>query len=366
MVAPHPDFRAVYSGKRVFLTGHTGFKGSWLTLWLHRLGAEVKGYALAPEGAPNHYEAIGGDALCTSVIADIRDADRLRAELTAFRPDVVFHLAAQPLVRRSYTEPVETVATNALGTVHLLEALRGLAAPCSTVVVTTDKVYANREAHYAYREGDALGGYDPYSASKACTEILAASWRSSFFHLEQISAHGQSIATGRAGNVIGGGDWAADRIIPDAVRALEAGAPLQLRNPGAVRPWQHVLESLYGYLLLAARQAADGARYADAFNFGPGAADEMTVRELADIAVRAWGSGSVLETPDGTAPHEAGLLMLDNGKALRELGWRPQLAAEEAIHLTIDWYKRYSAAPAAAREVTSSQIAAYEARLPIA
>ncbi|RZK32381.1 MAG: CDP-glucose 4,6-dehydratase, partial [Hymenobacter sp.] len=264
------DFRATYAGKRVFLTGHTGFKGAWLLAWLHELGATVRGYALAPQTTPSLYEVIGGEALCEkSVIADLRQRDLLTQEVVDFQPDFVFHLAAQPLVRLSYDIPAETFEVNALGTAYMLEAVRQLEKPCTVVLITTDKVYENKEWVYPYRETDRLGGYDPYSASKACTELVINSYVQSFFNKADYARHQKAIAVGRAGNVIGGGDWALDRIVPDIVRAVQAGQPVQLRNPAAVRPWQHVLEPLGGYLLLGAKLSQDAARYAGAWNFGP-------------------------------------------------------------------------------------------------
>jgi CDP-glucose 4,6-dehydratase len=332
-----------FAGKRVLLTGHTGFKGSWLLVLLRALGAEVYGYALPPEGPL--YNQLGGDTLCRSTLADVRDAERLAQVLAACQPHFVLHLAAQALVRRSYRQPAETFAVNTTGTLNVLEALRRYAAPCVCVVVTTDKVYENREVPgYAYREDDPLGGHDPYSASKAAAEIVVSSYRRSFFSNETFAQHGKSIATARAGNVIGGGDWAEDRILPDMVRALQSNTPLAVRNPGAVRPWQHVLEPLCGYLLLAARMAQQPAALNEAFNFGPHTADVLPVKQLVAQALAAWGAPNHAVEAGGdaayvNAPHEAQLLQLDIAKAAQRLQWQPKLTAAQAIALTMDWYK---------------------------
>ena len=346
--------------KKVFLTGHTGFKGSWLLQILSLADADLKGYALPPggpgdlDGGDWHYDVIGGDTLCQSVIADIRDVDRLTDEIVQFQPDYLFHLAAQSLVRPSYREPLETFAVNAMGTVHVLEALRALDQPCAAVIVTTDKVYENRELQHPFRECDPLGGHDPYSASKAMAEIVAQSYRSSFFCRDDDSReHGKAIATARAGNVIGGGDYAADRIIPDIVRAMRAGEPVAVRNPTAIRPWQHVLEPLAGYLELAARLAEDGDKLSGAWNFGPRLEDTLSVEQIVQIALECWGSGEY-ETPElKNQPHEAGTLKLDISKATDALNWAPKLSAAEAIDWTIRWYREPSA------EMSLDQVQAY-------
>lgn len=328
-----------FSGKRVFLTGHTGFKGTWLLLWLKELGATVKGYALAPETPDNLYIRVGGDQLCDSVIADIRDHERIVGEMRAFRPDYVFHLAAQPLVRLSYDLPAATFAINAVGTAHVLDGVRALDHSCTVVCVTTDKVYDNREWHYPYRESDRLGGYDPYSASKACAELIIDSYRNSFFHPDRYEAHGIGLASARAGNVIGGGDWARDRIVPDIVRALQANQPILIRNPAAVRPWQHVLEPIGAYLHLATRLVDDANQYGGSWNFGPQSGDTLTVKELVNLALSCWGSGTYTTPQLANQPHEAGLLALDIHKAKRVLGWQPKLDAATAVARTIDWYR---------------------------
>ncbi|WP_046243172.1 CDP-glucose 4,6-dehydratase [Hymenobacter terrenus] len=350
--------RETYAGKKVFLTGHTGFKGSWLLYWLHSLEADVKGYALAPDGDPNLYQLLNGDKLCESVIGDLNERTRLEEVLLGFQPDFIFHLAAQPLVRLSYNIPVETFATNAIGTANLLDALRRLAKPCTVVLVTTDKVYENQEWVYPYRETDRLGGYDPYSASKACAELVINCYTQSFFNPRDYSQHQKGVAVGRAGNVIGGGDWAKDRIIPDIVRALNAGKPVQVRNPAAVRPWQHVLEPLGGYLLLGARLAADPVHYSGAWNFGPHLQDTLPVRDLADTALQAWGGGSYEIPTLVSQPHEAGLLKLDISKSINELGWVPRYSAVDSINSTISWYRALGSGQNAA-ELVRADIEAY-------
>lgn len=356
MATPGTDLRAAYQGKKVLLTGHTGFKGSWLLAWLHLLGAQVKGYALAPETSPSLYDLLGGDALCESVIADLSARDTLERAVLDFQPDYIFHLAAQPLVRLSYEQPAETFQVNALGTAYLLEAVRQLAKPCTVVLITTDKVYENKEWVYPYRETDRLGGYDPYSASKACAELVINSYVQSFFNPAAYDKHQKAIAVGRAGNVIGGGDWSRDRIIPDIVRALQAGQPVQVRNPAAVRPWQHVLEPLGGYLVLGARLAAAPQEFAGAWNFGPLADDTKTVEALVQEAMDIWGVGQYDKPALTGQPHEAGLLKLDISKALTYLDWKPVFNSKTAIAQTIDWYKAYATQPASIKEFTLAQI----------
>lgn len=351
------DLSQVYQGKRIFLTGHTGFKGSWLLQILHGWGAVVKGYSLPPENSFDLYHQIDGDQLCAaSVWGDINDAELLKKELLEFQPDIVFHLAAQSLVRRSYESPVSTFLTNTQGTVHVLDAIRYLEKACTGVMVTTDKVYENPETGAPFSEDDKLGGYDPYSASKAAAEIVIASYRRSFFSPQEYGRHQKAIAAARAGNVIGGGDFAQDRIIPDIVRAIEKGESVQLRNPQSVRPWQHVLESLSGYLLLGARLMEAPQRFAQAYNFGPEPADFKTVEEVAQLFLKAFDRPDAYtkETPKD-APHEAKLLMLDNSRSKTELGWQPHLSAEQAIAWTARWY----ADKKDAKEKCSEQIDAY-------
>jgi len=329
-----------WAGKRVLLTGHTGFKGSWLSLWLAQLGATVSGCALPPEGQRNLFEAADVAQHIDHRLCDIRDLESLGDALRSVQPDVVLHLAAQSLVRRSYVRPIETYQTNVMGTLNLLEAVRSADGVRSCVIVTTDKCYENKEQQQPYREPDPLGGFDPYSSSKACTEILAASFRRSFFS----AADGATaVATARAGNVIGGGDWAEDRLIPDAVTAFAARKTLKIRNPDAVRPWQHVLEPLYGYLLLAERLYDQGAEFAEAWNFGPRDAAQATVATVIERLAAQWGEGARWETIDTPQPHEAGQLTLDSQKARRRLGWHPATSLEQALALTTDWYKAFAA-----------------------
>jgi CDP-glucose 4,6-dehydratase len=332
--------KKTFAGKRVFLTGHTGFKGAWMLQILNWLGADVKGFSLATENANDLYNEIKGDDICySSVIADVRDLQRLQAELVRFEPHFVFHLAAQALVRPSYVYPVDTFATNVMGTAHILEALRFLGQPAVGLMITTDKVYENPERGQAFKEDDKLGGYDPYSASKAAAEIAIASYTRSFFNPAQYDKHRKAIASVRAGNVIGGGDRSADRIVPDIVRALEFGDKVNLRSPDSVRPWQHVLEPLGAYLLLAAKMQEDPIKYSTAFNFGPEKTDEKTVEDLTRIFLSVFGKENAYQRAENTATvHEAKLLMLDSSKAKSMLGWQPKLDAETAIRWTAEWY----------------------------
>lgn len=350
------ELKKVYSGKKVFLTGHTGFKGSWLLKLLSMLGADVKGYALAPETGLSFYNSINGDSLCHSTIADLRNGEALKAAVNDFKPDFVFHLAAQPLVRLSYEIPVETFEVNAIGTVNILEGIRQLTGTCSAILITTDKVYYNKEWIYPYRENDPLGGYDPYSASKACAELIIDCYRNSFFNLDEFNQHGKAIAVGRAGNVIGGGDWSKDRLIPDIVRALPTGQKIEIRNPDAVRPWQHVLEPLVGYLLLGARLSQSPKQFSQAYNFGPYFNDALPVKEMLKLAIENWGGGDYFINRTANQPHEAGLLKLDISKTIAELGWLPKNNAAKAVKATIDWYKHYIDKPNTIIEFTESQI----------
>ena len=329
-----------WAGRRVLLTGHTGFKGSWLSLWLLQLGAEVWGYALAPEADRSLFGELGLDqGRLHHRLGDLRDLQALTEVVNDAQPEVVMHLAAQPLVRRSYRDPLGTWATNVQGSLHLLEALRPLQHRCAVVMVTTDKVYANREWDYGYREHDRLGGHDPYSASKAATELAVASWRSSFCGSAPRQTPHLAIATARAGNVIGGGDWAEERILPDAMRALAAGEPIPVRSPAATRPWQHVLEPLGGYLLLAERLADDaGHAYANAFNFGPTLEANRSVGELVEAALQHW-PGSWSDLADPHAPHEAGRLHLQIDKAHHQLRWQPRWDFTTTVARTVDWYR---------------------------
>jgi CDP-glucose 4,6-dehydratase len=327
-------FGTAYRGRRVLVTGHTGFKGSWLCLWLHTLGSEVSGFALEdPPSEPSHWGLL--KLSINDHRLDVRDEAAVRRVFAAERPEVVFHLAAQPLVRRSYREPVSTWATNVMGTAHVLEAARHTPDVRAVVVVTTDKCYENREWPWAYRERDRLGGHDPYSASKAGTELVAASYRTAF--LQDPST--QRLATARGGNVIGGGDWSEDRLIPDLVRSVTAGEPLVVRSPRATRPWQHVLDCLSGYLLLGQRLLAGDTACADAWNFGPDGDENRTVEEVLQDAARTWPQLR-WQVASGPQPHEAGLLQLDSAKAKTHLGWRPVWNFEKAIHHTANWYRQ--------------------------
>ncbi len=327
-----------YKGKRVFITGHTGFKGSWLMACLHQAGAAVKGYALAPE-YDGLFKLLEPLQIAESIIADIRDKARLQQEIDSFQPDFIFHLAAQPLVRRSYEIPAETFEVNVTGTANLLETVSKLSSKCTVVIITTDKVYENKEQHILYKEEDALGGYDPYSASKACTELVVSSFRNSFFNTATYEQHQKAIASARAGNVIGGGDWSKDRIIPDIIRSLQNKEGINVRNPSAVRPWQHVLEPLNGYLSLGALLDSTPLMYSKPYNFGPLPEDHLSVKELVETAIKSWGSGNWIDSSDATQVHEAGLLKLDISRAKKELSWTPKLSASQAIELTINWYK---------------------------
>lgn len=324
--------RSFWQGKSVFLTGHTGFKGGWLALWLSKMGANVHGYALAPSTNPSFYTVTNlSDRIAGSTLADIRDADRLRAAVESAEPDVVVHLAAQPLVRYSYVEPVETYAVNVMGTVNLLEAVRQVPSIKAVINVTTDKCYENRERDEPYKEHEALGGYDPYSSSKACSELVTSAYRRSF-----MKAKGIALASARAGNVIGGGDWSADRLLPDFLRATDASQPLIIRYPEAIRPWQHVLEPLSGYLLLAEKLYAEDSA-ADAWNFGPDDTDARPVSWLVDrLCARIPGSSWRQE--EAPQPHEAGTLKLDSSKAKKKLGWQPRWALDQALAHTVDWH----------------------------
>ena len=335
-------FNGFYSGKRVLVTGHTGFKGSWLSIWLHELGAEVIGVANDPLTERDNYVLSGiGKKMKADIRADIRDRSKLKKIFLEYRPEIVFHLAAQPLVRLSYDIPVETYETNVMGTIHVMEAIRFTDSVKVGIMITTDKCYENREQIWGYRENEPMGGYDPYSSSKGATEIAIASWRRSFFNPTQYTKHNKSIASVRAGNVIGGGDWALDRIIPDCIRALEVGQTIDIRNPRAVRPWQHVLEPLSGYMLLAQKMWSEPIKYCEGWNFGPKLESISTVWEVATKIVEEYGDGELKDMSNMNALHEANLLMLDISKAKFQLGWEPRMNIDQCISLVIDWYKKY-------------------------
>ena len=348
----------VFRNKRVFLTGHTGFKGTWLTMLLNKMGAEVMGYALEPNTYPSMYNVVKANDYCKSVIGDLRDRELLEKIMVDFNPDFIFHLAAQPIVRTSYNIPVETFEVNTMGTVNVLEAMRKIQKECVAVMITTDKVYRNNESGQAYTEDDPFGGYDPYSASKAAAEIVIDSYRNSFFNPNSYEQHRKSVASVRAGNVIGGGDWATDRLVPDMARALSAGKPIEIRNPKAVRPWQHVLEPLMGYIILAAKISQNPTNFNEGFNFGPNPADVVTVGDMAQMGVDIWGEGTLEFPKQVNQPHEANLLSLDISKAEKLLGWKPVMNARKALDATLRWYKAYYACENM-RQLTGKQIDDY-------
>lgn len=335
-------YNGFYRGKRVLITGHTGFKGSWLCIWLKELGADVIGVSLDPKTELDNFVLSGiGSKIHADLRFDICDSNEVQMVFDKYQPEIVFHLAAQPLVRLSYSEPVSTWQTNVMGTINVMEAFRHCKSAKVAVMITTDKCYENREQHHAYREDEPMGGYDPYSSSKGACELAISSWRRSFMNPEDYSKHGKSIASARAGNVIGGGDWAADRIIPDCIRAIERNEPIRIRNRYAVRPWQYVLEPLSGYLLLAQRMWNNPTDYCEGWNFGPQEDSVVPVWDVANQVVSAYGKGELIDQTDPNAPHEANLLMLDITKARTRLGWKPRLTTREAIDLTVEWYKQY-------------------------
>lgn len=335
-------FNSFFAGKRVLITGHTGFKGSWLSIWLHELGAEVVGVGLDPYTEKDNFVLSGiGDKIYADLRADIRDAKAMQQIFDEYQPEIIFHMAAQPLVRYSYDEPVMTWETNVMGTIHVMEAFRKCKSARVAVMITTDKCYENREQHHAYTEDEPMGGYDPYSSSKGADEIAISSWRRSFMNPQEYAKHGKAIASVRAGNVIGGGDWAKDRIIPDCIRALERIQPIAIRNRYAVRPWQHVLEPLRGYMMLAQKMWEEPTKYCEGWNFGPMMDAVVPVWNVATYLVQSYGYGELQDNTEENAVHEANLLMLDITKAAERLGWVPKMTTEESVALTIDWYKRY-------------------------
>ena len=351
--------RSFWKGRRVFLTGHTGFKGGWLSLWLHALGAEVTGYALTPPTQPSLFEQAEVSSTVRSIFADLRDYPRLKAVLAECRPEVVVHMAAQSVVRRGYEDPIETYSTNVLGTVHLLEALRQLGQRCVVVNVTSDKCYANREWVWGYRENEPMGGRDPYSSSKGCAELVTTAYRESFFPLTSIENHGVAVASARAGNAIGGGDWTGDQLIPDLIRAFRSGQPCLIRNPTAIRPWQFVLEPLRGYLMLAERLTEDGHRFASAWNFGPDDADAKPVSWIVEELARSWGDHASWNQDFRAHPQESHSLKLDTSKARTCLDWRPMLSLNRALEWIVEWYKAFQAG-GDLRRLTQAQIKRYE------
>ena len=350
---------AFWQGKRVFLTGHTGFKGGWLSLWLQQLGAEVTGYALEAPTTPSLFEVASVARGMVSVIGDVRDGEALKRAMAQARPEIVIHMAAQPLVRYSYVNPVETYATNVMGVVNLLEAVRATPGVRSVVNVTSDKCYENREWPWGYRENEAMGGYDPYSNSKGCAELVTAGYRSSFFNAEKYAEHGIALGSGRAGNVIGGGDWAMDRLIPDMLRAIGAGQPVMIRNPHSIRPWQHVLEPLSGYLTLAEKLYTEGPVHAEGWNFGPHDIDAKPVEWIIERMTQEWGAGASWQLDGQNHPHEATYLKLDCSKARGQLGWHPRWDIGQTIAKIVEWHKACDQG-ADMRAMTLAQITTYQ------
>jgi CDP-glucose 4,6-dehydratase len=348
----------LWPGRRILITGHTGFKGSWLALWLSELGAEVTGFALAPPTTPSLFDAANISRNIRHITGDVRDIDAIRSAVHTAKPEIVFHLAAQPIVRYSYQEPVETYATNVMGTVHVLEACREVEGVRAIVAVTSDKCYENREWVWPYRENDPMGGYDPYSSSKGAAELVISAYRRSFF------SAGTGLASVRAGNVIGGGDWASDRLIPDLIRAFEAGKRPDIRSPQSVRPWQHVLEALGGYLMIAEKLYNGDMSIATGWNFGPSDDDAKPVSWIVQNMLAKWGDGAPdgWDAPTGDQPHEAHLLRLDCSKARTELGWRPALCLDEALQLVVEWHRAVHAG-GDAREISLAQLAHYRQSL---
>ena len=353
-----PADPSFWNSKRVLLTGHTGFKGSWMSIWLKQMGADLTGFSLEPPTNPSLFvDARVADGM-RSIIGDVRDLDHLLRVFADVKPEIVIHMAAQPLVRESYKIPVDTYAINVMGTVNVLEAIRQTGGVRSVVIVTTDKCYENREWVWGYREDEAMGGYDPYSNSKGCAELVVSSYRRSYFHPKTYADHGVAVASARAGNVIGGGDWAGDRLIPDIMRAVMANTPVYIRSPYATRPWQHVLEPVGGYLLLAQKLYTDGAAYAEGWNIGPRSEDARNVESVVRTICADWGDGASFEIDKNPQPHEAGYLKLDISKIENRIGWSPVWAFSSTIAKTVEWYKRYTQGedPAA---ICADQLASY-------
>jgi CDP-glucose 4,6-dehydratase len=355
-MALHPEF---WRGKRVFVTGHTGFKGSWMSLWLQHLGAEVTGYALTPPTHPSLFEEARIAEGMTSIEGNICDLGLFRQSMQIARPEIVIHMAAQPLVRYSYQNPVETFDTNVMGTVHMLEVVRATSSVRAIVSITTDKCYENHGWVWGYRENDPMGGYDPYSSSKGCAELVSAAYRSSFFNARDYANHGVGLATARAGNVIGGGDWAKDRLIPDIIAAFEQGKPVHIRSPHAIRPWQHVLEPLRGYLMLAEKLVQEGPAFAEGWNFGPSDEDAKSVGWIVEEMAKCWGDDAQWQIDEGEHPHEDGYIKLYISKARNRLDWNPALRLGDALNLSVDWARKRNNR-ADMRLITQQQISAYQ------
>jgi CDP-glucose 4,6-dehydratase len=357
------DLRKTYTGKRVFITGHTGFKGSWLSLWLTTLGAEVYGYALDPPTSPSLFKLLKLEKELHHQVADVRDKEKLTKAIARIKPDIIFHLAAQAVVRESYETPFETIETNVTGTMNVMEAVRNSGIATAMVMITSDKCYENKEWLYGYRENDSLGGYDPYSASKAAAEVLISCWRNSFFHPERLNEHGVRLASARAGNVIGGGDWTRDHILTDCIRALQNHEPIRIRNPYATRPWQHALDPLSGYLQLGAKLLESGedvSRYCEAFNFGPQGTSNKSVLELVHKIIACWGDGTWIVSQPEKIYHESSLLNLSIDKSRAVLGWSPQWNFEKAVVNTVAWYKALQNEPSGILPFTIGQVQEYE------
>lgn len=354
--------RSFWKGRRVFLTGHTGFKGSWLSLWLHMLGSDVTGYALDPPTKPSLFEQASIANTVRSIRGDIRDYASLQAAMRESRPEIILHLAAQSVVRRSYEDPIETYSSNVMGTVHLFEAVRQLKLPCAIVNVTSDKCYANQEWIWGYREYEPMGGHDPYSNSKGCAELVTTAFQQSFFPPDLIKQHQVALGSARAGNAIGGGDWTSDQLIPDLMRAFLAGKACLIRNPAAYRPWQFLLEPLRGYLMLAEKLSEDAPRFACGWNFGPVDTDAKPVAWIANELVRSWGKDAAWTQDTASHPHEAHALKLDASKAKAYLGWHPALPLKSALEWIVEWYRVYQSG-GDLRKITLQQIERYEALL---
>ena len=356
MVLTIPNLKGEFNNKKVFVSGHTGFKGAWLISLLNLLGAKVKGYALEPDSNNCLFNLIDGTSLCESVIADIRDNEKLSSEILNFQPDYVFHLAAQPLVSKGYQEPKETYEVNVMGTMNILYSLKIKDFHCTSVIITTDKVYKNIESNHFYSEDDRLGGKDPYSSSKACAELIVDAMYHSYFDLNNLTTHNKKIATARSGNVIGGGDWAENRLVPDFIQSIKSNSSLSIRNPYAIRPWQHVLDPLIGYLLLAINLNKTPHIFSQPFNFGPYKKDCISVEKVIDKCIKLWGCGTKVIDPKSNNFKESGLLMLDIEKANNLLHWDPIFNLDNAIKMTLDWYRVFEDNPARIKDFTFHQI----------